>query len=241
MAAGTRGVWVGFLAPAIVALIAYFRNVARPLLKLTIITYLAIVVLFAASPFISDGLNWIRTYQTRDNFLDRASSIYDLSESSNAGRIEIWENSIRFAAVHPFGVGYGNFITSVVKDIPESASYDQISNQENLRYNLPQKFITAHSLYLHLLVELGFAGLLAFLLFIWEYAESLWKFLGQYSDEYNRYTLVIIGIALAIIWILAYGVFDVTILNEKVLQYLFISLAISGLIFVKYKSFNRPQ
>lgn len=241
MASGTRGVWLGMLGPIAVALIAYVRKVARPLLKLMLATYIAIILLFVASPFISQGLNWIRTFDADDNFLDRAASIYDLNESSNVGRIEIWKNSVKFAALHPFGVGYGNFVTSLVQNIPEDASYEQVASQENLRYNVPQKFVTAHSLYLHLLVELGFAGLLAFLLFIWEYVESLWKFLGQYSDEYNRYTLFVIGIALAVVWILAYGVFDVTLFNEKVLQYLFISLALSGLIFVKYKSFNRPQ
>lgn len=241
MASGTRGVWVGLLAPIVVAAFAYFRNVARPLLKLSLVSYLVIVLLFVASPFIASGLNAIRTSKADDGFLTRAESIYDLSESSNAGRIEIWKNSVKFAALHPFGVGYGNFITSIVQNIPADATYGQVSDQKNLRYNLPEKFITAHSLYLHILVELGFAGVLAFLLFLWEYAEALWKFLGQYSDEYNRYTLVIIGTALSIIWILAYGVFDVTLFNEKVLQYLFISLAISGLIFVKYKSFNRPQ
>ncbi len=241
MAAGTRGVWVGLLAPLVVAAGAYFGKIARPLLKVTLMVYVLIILLFAASPLINQGLNYIRTYDSDDDTLGRISSIYDLSESSNAGRLEIWKNSVKFAALHPFGVGFGNFVTSLVDKIPEDATYDQVANQENLRYNLPQKFITAHSLYLHLLVELGFAGLLAFILFLWEYAEGLWKFLGQYSDEYNKYTLLIVGTALALVWILAYGAFDVTLFNEKVLQYLFISLALSGLIFVKYKSFNRPQ
>jgi O-antigen ligase len=241
MASGTRGVWVGLLAPLVVAVGAYVGKIARPLLKVTLMTYVLIILLFAASPLITQGLNYIRTYDADDDTLGRISSIYDLSESSNAGRLEIWKNSVKFAALHPFGVGFGNFVTSLVDDIPETATYEQVANQENLRYNLPQKFITAHSLYLHLLVELGFAGLLAFILFLWEYGESLWKFLGQYSDEYNKYTLLVVGIALALVWVLAYGAFDVTLFNEKVLQYLFISLALSGLIFVKYKSFNRPQ
>ncbi len=173
--------------------------------------------------------------------MDRAESIYDLKENSNVGRLEIWKDSVIFAALHPFGVGYGNFITSMTNEIPENASFGEVASEKNLRYNVPQKFVTAHSLYLHILVELGFAGLLAFLLFWWEYFESLYKFVKQYSEEYNQFTLLAIGLALAFIWILAYGIFDVTILNDKVLQYLFISLGISGLIFAKYKSFNRPE
>ncbi len=241
MASGTRGVWLSMLVPLVIVAFAYLRKIARPLFKMILLAYVAIIILFALSPLIAQGLNYARTYDVDDNFLGRAGSIYDLNESSNAGRIEIWKNSVKFAAVHPFGVGYGNFIASIIPNIPEKATFEEISSEKNLLYNLPEKFVTAHSLYLHLLVELGFAGLLAFLLFWWEYFESLWKFLGQYSDEYNPYTLTIIGLALAFIWILAYGVFDVTLFNEKVLQYLFLSLAISGLIFVKYKSFNRPQ
>ncbi len=241
MASGTRGIWLSMLAPLFIAVIAYWRKIARPLLKLAIATYLAIIIMFVASPLISQGLNAVRTSNVDDNFYDRAASIYDLQESSNAGRLEIWWDSAKFAAFHPFGVGYGNFIVSLVEDIPEDAAFEEVAQEENLRYNLPQKFVTAHSLYLNLLVELGFAGLLAFILFVWEYVESLWKFLGQYSDEYNRYTLFVIGTALAVLWLLAYGVFDVTLFNEKVLHYLFLSLALSGLIFVKYKSFNRPQ
>ncbi|MDQ3018833.1 MAG: O-antigen ligase family protein, partial [bacterium] len=241
MASGTRGIWVGMLAPLAIASLAYYRKIARPLLKMAIASYLAIIILFVVSPFISQGLNWVRSHDTADNFIDRAESIYDLKESSNVGRLEIWKDSVVFAALHPFGVGYGNFVTSMVSSIPADATFEQVSGVRNLRYNVPQEFVTAHSLYLNILVELGFAGLLAFVLFWWEYIEGLWKFMGQFSDEHNQYTLLIVALALAFIWILAYGVFDVTLFNEKVLQYLFISMAVSGLIFAKYKSFNRPQ
>lgn len=241
MAAGTRGIYVGMMVPLLAALLAYYYNVVRPLLKMAIVSYLAVIVLVVLSPFITQGLNWVRTHDSDDNFLDRAESIYDLSESSNAGRLEIWKDSVVFAALHPFGVGYGNFIVSLIDNIPNDSTFESLSSEKNLRYNVPQKFVTAHSLYLHILVELGFAGLLAFLLFWWEYFESLGKYLGQFSDEYNHYTLLIVALALTFIWILAYGLFDVTILNDRVLMYLFVSLGISGLIFAKYKSFNRPQ
>ncbi len=241
MASGTRGVWVGMLGALAVALFAYYLKVVRPLLKIALMSYLAVIILVLLSPFINQGLNWVRTYDTNDNFLDRAESIYDLNESSNVGRLIIWKDSVKFAALHPFGVGYGNFVDSIIGSVPQNATYEQVAEAKNLRYNLPQKFVTAHSLYLNILVELGFAGLLAFILFWWEYFESLGKFISQFSDEYNHYTLFIVSMALVFIWILAYGIFDVTIFNERVFQYLFISLGISGLIFAKYKSFNRPD
>lgn len=237
MASGTRGVWVSLLIPLAISVLAYFRGFVKPFFKNMLVVYGIILTLFLVSPFISQGLNFIRTYDVDDNFLDRANSIYDLSESSNVGRLEIWKSSLKFAAVHPFGAGYGNFITSLMTSIPENVTYEQLSEEKNLRYNLPEKFITAHSLYLQLLVELGFAGLLAFILYWWEYFEWLWQFLKKHGAEFTLYTNLVVGLGLAFVWILAYGIFDVTILNDRVLQYLFICIAISGLIFSKYQSF----
>lgn len=242
MASGTRGVWVSLLVPIAIAAFAYFRGFLKPYFKKMLIIYAAIIFLFIVSPLITQGLNVIRTYDTKDNFLNRAGSIYDLSESSNVGRLEIWKSSVKFAAMHPFGVGYGNFITSIVTEIPENATFEQVSSMKNLRYNLPQAFITAHSLYLHLLVELGFAGLLAFLLFWWEYFEQLWKFIKKHSAApLTKFSSLAVSLGLAFVWILTYGLFDVTILNDRVLMYLFISLAVSGLLFAKYDSFLQPD
>lgn len=233
MASGTRGVWLAMLAPLALSALVYKIGWMKPFFKIMLAVYAVIILLFVFSPVISKTLNYIRTVRTHDDFLNRAGSIYDLTEDSNAGRIEIWQNSVKFAALHPFGVGYGNFLVSIVNNIPSNASYEEIAATKNLRYNLPEAFITAHSLYLQLLVELGFAGFLAFLLLWWEYFESLWLFLKSNMVGSHKFVDLSLSLALAFIWLLAYGVFDVTILNDRVLQYLLISLAISGLIFVK--------
>jgi hypothetical protein len=236
MANGTRGIWVAMLAPFALALFMIVRRVLPEFMKLLLGVYVLVVLLFVASPYITQGLNFIRTYDVKDDFLGRAESIYDLNESSNVGRLEIWKNSAKFAAVHPFGVGYGNFIVSITNKISQKATYEDVSEAKNLRYNLPQAFVTAHSLYLQLLVELGFAGLLAFILLWWEYFERLIVFVKKHAGNLNSSAYLAISIAFAFVWILAYGVFDLTILNDRVLQYLFISMAISGLIFAKYSS-----
>jgi hypothetical protein len=241
MASGTRGVWASLLIPLGISVLAYFLGFIKPFFKNILIIYAIVIGLFIASPLISQGLNAIRTYDVDDNFLDRASSIYDLSESSNLGRLEIWKNSAWFAASHPFGVGYGNFITSLVTEIPNNVSYEDLASAKNLRYNLPEGFITAHSLYLQLLVELGFAGLLAFILYWWEFFESLWQFVKKHGTSLTLYTNLVASLGFAFIWILAYGLFDVTILNDRVLQYLFISIAISSLIFTKYEQFTQKN
>lgn len=227
IASGTRGAWLAMLAPVAVALCLLVRYRAKVLLLLPLISYGLVIVLFVLSPWISAGLNLIRTINTDDNFLDRAASIYNLNESSNVGRIEIWRASINYAARHPLGTGYGNFISSIT----DSASNDfaEVADQKNLRYNLPQKFITAHSLYLHLLVELGIAGLIVFGLVWLSIFRRIWLQLKNYQFTYNAQAALLINIGLATIWLLAYGFFDVTILNERVLLYLMALAAIVNL------------
>lgn len=240
IANGTRGVWLAMLAPMVLAVILLWRQVARPFMKVMMAIYGLIILLFVISPFITQGLNLIRTYDSEDNFLNRAGSIYNLSESSNVGRLEVWKSSIQYAAVHPFGLGYGNFIVSIVDRIPNRATYEEVAEKKDLRFNLPEEFVTAHSLYLQLLVELGFAGLLAFGLFWWEYFEQLVRFLKKHHFKNDFYVRLMLSLALAFIWLLAYGVFDLTILNDRVLMYLFIGLAISGLVFAKSEPSTSP-
>lgn len=236
MANGTRGIWAAMLIPLGLAVVYAYGKKLKGFFRIMLAVYGFIIIMFIISPFISMGINLIRTYDVDDNFLNRAESIYDLKESSNVGRLEIWQSSLKFAALHPFGVGYGNFITSIVQDIPDNTTYEEVSAIKNLRYNLPQAFITAHSLYLQLLVELGFAGVLAFALFWIEYYQKFWQFICQTAGKLNKYTTLVTSISLSIVWLLVYGIFDLTILNDRVLQYLFISLAITGLVFAKYDS-----
>jgi len=189
------------------------------------LAYVLIVVLFALSPFISLGINALRSIQGGDHFLDRAASIYDLQENSNAGRIEIWQSSLHYAVTHPLGTGYGNFISSLFPDT-NAESYDQLANQKNLRYNLPQRFITAHSLYLHVLVELGLLGLIVFTAMVLSLAYRVFRYLKNIQFAPTQNSVLITNISLGLVWLLAYGVFDVTILNERVLIYTFAITAI---------------
>jgi O-antigen ligase len=233
MFAGTRGVWVGMLAPLVVAPVLYYKRVARSTMKLNLAVYGIILLLFVLSPLISQGIGFIRSVGL-GSFLDRATSVYDLSEQSNVGRIEIWKESSRYAVTHPLGVGYGNFIVSLVHDIPAGTSYESIGELPNKRYNLPQKFITAHNLYLHVLVELGALGLIAFSGFILSVLCSLWKFLQTHAESLHAGYIATFG--LIGIWFLAYAVFDVTLFNDKILLYTFTGLGLAGVTLQHYQS-----
>ena len=93
-------------------------------------------------------------------------------------------------------------------------------------FNLPQKFITAHSLYLHLLVELGLLGLMAFGAIWLGFFKKVWTYLRSVKFESTDQSQLLLNIGLALIWLLAYGLFDVTILNERVLLYLMALMAV---------------
>lgn len=238
---GTRGIWVGMIPPLLLTCYFYLTKFSRPLVKKLLMAQLLIILFFLLSPLINLGLHALRVSQYKENFLDRAQSIYDLSEGSNKGRLIIWRDSATYALTHPFGVGYGNFVVSLVHEVPENTPYEEIASERNLRYNLPQKFVSAHSLYLNIIVELGFAGLLVFAIFWWEYLAQVWRFVRQYAHQDNIFTMFVFSLGVIMVWFLAYGVFDVTMFNDRVLMYIFISLGITGIILRRYESFEESR
>jgi len=239
---GTRGVWVGMIPPLLLSGWWYWRGwLARPLMKKIFLAEVLIILFFLLSPLINYGLDALRVAQFKENFLGRAASIYDLQESSNIGRLIIWRDSLTYALVHPFGVGYGNFVVSLVRDVRPGMAYEELASERNLRYNVPQKFVSAHSLYLNILVELGFAGLLVFFIFWWEYFSTVWRFIKEHSDQDNIFVMFVLSLAFTMLWFLVYGIFDVTLLNDKVLMYFFISLGVTGIILRRYESYEESR
>jgi len=178
----------------------------------------------------------MRVGKFQEGFLDRARSIYDLSEQSNVGRLQIWKESLAYSTHHIFGVGYGNFIVSLAGDAPSYTPYEQLGQVKNDRYNLPQKFVTAHSLYLHLLVELGALGLIAFLLWVGKFLYDWARFLWKHRGDHNELIMMVFVTTLYLLWILAQGVFDLTLFNDKILLY---SFSVFGLAQVISRHYSR--
>jgi O-antigen ligase len=226
---GTRGIWVAMLIPLVISLFIYWQGYLKEYLKPIIFSMLCVIILFAISPLIEKSISYIRNINQGGSVIDRISSIYDLSESSNVGRLQIWKESLLYAIHHPLGTGYGNFIVSLYDHVPENATLESLANQKNIRYNLPQKFITAHSLYLHLLVELGVLGLSLFIIFWAKFFWEIIKYLKPENQLVNKsFNHLIIASAISILWLLSYGLFDVTLFNDKILIYTFTVLAIAG-------------
>lgn len=232
---GTRGVWVGMVAPFLITIVFYAKKISRPLVSKTFWAMFMIVILFMLSPLINAGLHAVRVGSYRENFLKRAQSIYDLGEESNAARIKIWKESLIYFTQHPAGVGFGNFVVSLVPPTEKNLSFEEASSLKNYRYNLPRKFVTAHSLYLNVLVELGVLGIGVAALAVLAYFKKIWEFIKTFGEEKNIFTLFVLNAGLMFLWIFAYSVFDVTLFNDRVMMYSLIALGLSGVIMRKYK------
>jgi len=81
-------------------------------------------------------------------FIGRFISSFDVTEGSNVGRIYIWRDAFEKAIAQPLGVGLGNYALAADSTV-------------SLRNP-----VTAHNLYLDVLVETGIFGLLSFLFFL---------------------------------------------------------------------------
>ena len=102
----------------------------------------------------------------------RLGSVFDVSEGSNLGRLEIWRDALEKFAAQPLGVGLGNYAASAV-------------NAVGLRNP-----ITAHNLYLDLLVETGILGLAAFVALM---VCTAYTVLRRYTESRNVVFLGALG------------------------------------------------
>jgi putative inorganic carbon (HCO3(-)) transporter len=234
---GTRGIWVAII-PVLFLLI--FLDLKRrdasthALIKKLIAPILIVVVLIFVSPYIQKGLNDIFNNNAKSG-LQRVESIYNLNDSSNSGRIFIWKNTLNYVAHHPItGAGFGNFIETLKGAVlPDADSnYTNLSLEREERFNLPAKYITAHNLYLDILAEVGILGFLAFALYFKSILSALYKFYKKSGAEFakNPYVFYVLAFAIYLIWLLAYSFVDGTLLNDRVLIYFFVSLALAAKI-----------
>jgi O-antigen ligase len=89
------------------------------------------------------------------SYIERTLSIFDETDTSGAGRTYIWAQGLQMAKDYPQGTGGLGF---------QSLSPYYITEEYLTRGNVR----AAHNVYLLLLVEQSFAGLLLFLLFLWK-------------------------------------------------------------------------
>ena len=135
------------------------------------------------------------------SIFERAFSITDFSETSNKGRLQIWQETLVSIGERPLlGVGFGNF------------NYVLGENALALK-----KGSSAHSIYFDIAAEIGILGLIIFLLLIVEILKTAYE---SYFKIEKKYLKVFAGsFFVYFVWICAHSFFDVVIFNDKVLMF----------------------
>ncbi len=227
---GSRGVWVGGIGSFFALLLLLFANWSPALKKATsffiplkkrawrrqmMAMAGVIIIFFLLFPVASRVLLLSQQVQMESeldlgkaSLFRRARSIFQLDEASIKGRLEIWQRTADSIAMRPLlGVGIGNY-PIVLKEGISSA----------------ERGASAHSLYLDIAAEMGIFSLLIMLALFWQIFKDAWeKFTRSHRSFFRIWTGFFV---LALIWLLGYSVFDVVLLNDKVLLFFAASLSI---------------
>jgi O-antigen ligase len=230
---GTRGAWAGAVLPFLIGIYFLYlhrKNISR--YSKAVYRVLAVIVLMVLiiviSPFVQKGIAAIDHNYNSGNDLLRAESIYDLQESSNAGRIAIWKHTLAFDIRHPIvGSGLGNFVITLV---PGTSDYNRAADQNQKQFNLPARYVTAHDLYLDVFTETGLLGFVPFALYLFYVGKRIWNSAEKTRSQYLMASL------LMFFWIIAYSLFDGTLINDRVLLYFLLMIALAAVVIREYEN-----
>ena len=215
---GTRGIWLGL---GIVYFILFFRWVKlrkqevkerfylefSGILLIIFVLAFAYAYLFLSFPQLTTVGNF--SFSQGEGLIKRVGSILNLSETSNSGRIFIWQETIKSIVRNPFlGIGIFNF---------------PVILRENI--SLTKAGATAHNLYLHIAAEIGLIGLLISGWLIYLILKRL-RFLILLKDR--ELSSLFFLLFFSLIWILGYSLTDAAILDERIFLELMILAGIVG-------------
>ncbi len=210
---GSRGAWLSVLPAATVLIYIYGRKLESVLSKKALVAFFIFGFLFLVSSLYPPLLYKFQSWQTGKAststfaFFERAKSIYNLEETSNKGRLEIWRASLKSIAQKPIlGVGLGNYVKILEEDVSAA-----------------KKGASAHNLYLDLASEIGIPGVLFLIGMFADILYTSWLVFRRVREPHFKFFGLLFG--LYFIWILGYSFFDVVLLNDKVLLFFMVSAA----------------
>jgi len=146
---------------------------------------------------------------------DRFYSSFDMSDGSNVGRLEMWQQAGQTSLEHLWqGVGLGNY--SLLVD-------------PNFGYRNP---ITAHNLYLDILSEIGIFALIIWLVLI---LGTIWQLFWQIRitkdpDFNNDQAIMKIGLIGSLVYFSIHSFFETSIYHPPILALLMIILGLSTVV-----------
>lgn len=234
---GSRGIWVSALGSLIIFLaliLIYFsptiksktgfflpsdKNKWWHQIKLIIGSLMIFFLLFPISSgifFLSQKAQTDGSFEPSGGVFERAKSITDTEEISAKSRLQIWRRTIDSILEKPvLGVGVGNYPV-VLKEKIEKA----------------EEGSSAHNLYLDIFSEVGIFGFLVFIIIFLIIFKDAWNlFLKGKKNFYKVWSGFFV---FALIWLLSYSLFDVVLLNDKVLLFFMLNLGI--LYAIKYQN-----
>jgi len=202
---GTRGIWLGFgvtlfSAWIIDRVLKYRTQDIRPVL----VMFLGFLLAFLLSSFVVSFPQFTGgNVKSKNILVRRLVSLVNIKETSNKGRILIWESTLASIKKHPLeGVGIGNYPVVLREDISAAKAG-----------------ASAHNLYLNVFAEIGLFG---FILFVWILYEVLRTFFLSKTRE-------LIIFLFCLIWVLAYSLTDAALFDGRAfLTFLiFVTVAVS--------------
>ena len=206
---GTRGIWAAAIVPFLV-IVFFIIKKYKPvdLAKLSLAVFIVFIIAFPISFSILSLSQKITFHGSVNSYYEfqRVTSIANLSDISNLGRLEIWKSSIIEFMHHPvLGIGIANF---------------PLALDENI-HSLKEGS-SAHNLYLNFAVETGIIGLAALLLVFYRLLENDYVTLKKAVSKNNLEKSLIafsFFFGIALIWIFVYNGVDVVLANDKVLLF----------------------
>jgi O-antigen ligase len=201
---GTRGIWAASAGAVIVILGAMYlfkKHAAdkehKDVFKYISSYVLLFFILFGVAYPIFASSQFQVSKSDSALLAKRVRSVLDITETSNARRIEIWKASIRSIIKHPLlGVGIGNFPVVVGESLTQAKAGS-----------------SAHNLYLNIAAE---TGILSLVFALWFLLLLLKKTYDNFLGEKEVYSLIYNAAALIYIpWVLVYSLTDPAIFDER--------------------------
>lgn len=217
-----RGVWIGALAPVVVVFALFlFKKFDRFEFRKALTPFVLFLVLFLASPVLNKIFVSISPHnQGVGSLFTRAGSSFDPYETSNNMRLELWKISWESVKENPgIGLGFGNF--PLVFGNPLNKSVGELAEENDPIVGIPKKHVSAHNVFLQVLVEAGVLGFVAFLAFFYFVFSALWK---SFRENHSTFALYF---AICLIWVLGQEMFDMSFLvNDKTLILFWLGLSL---------------
>ena len=181
--------------------------------------YLALIISFIFLAFLSwkyldrKGISWLLLASLLIFIIpitpisDRFYSTFNLSEGSNQGRLEMWEQASQ-TGLNNFwqGVGLGNYSSSIRTDFG---------------YRNP---VTAHNLYLDIFSEMGVFALIVWLILIFGTIGYLFERIKEIDFEKKCYLIALAG---SLVYLSVHSFFETPLYSPVVLSILMILFGLS--------------